>query len=104
MTYAFHISREARERYDVQDELFTLTGNAVLPDFAAGRRLAQRMNEDPSRAKDPDRAVHAAQLNAMGLLDEILHAVAAQYRAQVNPNAIRAALAFAAERVGPDRL
>jgi glycosidase len=100
MTFAFHISREARERYDVESDLFTLTGNAVLPDFGAGRRLAQRMNARDGRGLDPARAVHAGELNAMGLLDEILHAVVAEYRTQVNPLAMRAALGFVEDRVG----
>ncbi len=104
MTFAFHISREARERYDVENELFTLTGNAVLLDFAAGRRLAQRMNERDTLGEDSTRTVHAGQLNAMGLLDEILHAVVARYREDVNPAAMAAAAAFVASRVGADAL
>ena len=49
MTFAFHLSREVRARYGVEDELFTLTGTVILADFAAGRRLAQRMNERDGR-------------------------------------------------------
>src|SRR5215210_7234396 len=101
MTFAFHISRAARERYDVEDELFTLTGNVVLPDFAASRRLAQRMNERIDAAREPERVVHAGQLNAMGLLDEVLHAVVAEYRERINPAAMSSALTALAERVGP---
>ena len=104
MTFAFHISRDARERYDVEHELFTLTGNAILPDFAAGRRLAQRMNAVDGRGSDPARVVHAGQLNAMGLLDEILHAAVAMYRREVDPEAVPKAYAAVAGRVGEDRL
>ena len=87
MTFAFHVSREARERYGIEDELFTLTGNAVVVDQAAGRRLALRINQARARRRDVDggghgdahATVNAAQLTAMGLLDEILHRVAALY-------------------------
>jgi glycosidase len=104
MTFAFHISRDARDRYDVEDELFTITGNAILPNFAAGRRLAQAINDTIDTAREPDRVVRPGELNAMGLLDEILHAAVDLYRRQVNRAAMSGALTSIGDRVGPDRV
>ncbi len=104
MSFAFHVSRKARDRYGIDDELVTLTGNVVLPDAASNRRLAQRMNQAPERAGSPDRTVNAGQLMAMGLVDEILHRVVAMYREQVRPTVMRDAIEALTRRLGPEQL
>src|SRR5947209_6488334 len=43
--FEFHVTRAARERYELDDTWFGLSGNAILADFAATRRLAHRMNQ-----------------------------------------------------------
>jgi glycosidase len=88
----FHLSRQARDRYQFDDTLFALTGNVVLANLHAARLFAQRMNERRDLVHYPERAVRAGQINAMGLIDEILHGAAALYRQQVNPAAMRQAL------------
>ena len=49
-------------------------------------------------------SVQAGDLNAMGLVDEILHVVVAMYRETRDPQAMLGALAAARERVGEERL
>ena len=89
----FHVSRQARDRYQFDDSLFSLTGNVVFANLHAARVFAQRMNERRDLARFPETAVRAGQINAMGLIDEILHGAVALYRQQVNPAAMRQALA-----------
>lgn len=88
----FHVSRKARDRYRFDDSLFSLTGNVVFANLHAARLFAQRMNEQRDLARYPEAAVRAGQINAMGLIDEILHGAVALYRQQVNPAAMRQAL------------
>jgi glycosidase len=88
----FHVSRQARDRYQFDDSLFSLTGNVVLANLYAARLFAQRMNERRDLVRFPERAVRAGQINAMGLIDEVLHGAVALYRKQVNPAAMRQAL------------
>ena len=102
MVMEFHVSRAARDRYRFDESLFFLTGNVILPNFAATRRFAQRMNESRDLARAPEQAVLAGQLNAMGLIDEILHHVVALYREQVDPAVIGRALAALDRRLGAD--
>src|SRR3954452_11997076 len=83
-TFEFHVARAARERYSFDETLFGLTGNVVFADFGAARRFAQQMNEQRDLATDPGAAVRAGDLNAMGLVDEVLHYVAGLYRQQRN--------------------
>src|SRR5947209_4445385 len=44
-TFEFHVSRRARDRYQLDDALFTLSGNVVFANFRAARVFAQKMNE-----------------------------------------------------------
>ena len=88
----FHISRSARERYAVEDSLFNYTGNVIFGDLAASRRLARRMNEVRGADQPPATVVHAAALFAMGLIDELSHAMIARFRESVDPEVFRAAI------------
>ena len=100
--YEFHVSRAARDRYGFDERLFGLSGNVVFADFAASRRFAARMNQERDLAADPGSAVRAGDLNAMGLIDEILHHVVELYREQVQPDVVGGALdALAKQLDGP---
>lgn len=100
----FHISRQARERYEVDDALFSLNGNVLIANFQAARSLALKINRKREIATHPERAVQAGEINAMGLVDEILHVVAALYRQQGNPNVMQQALEWLAEQLGQEEL
>ena len=84
-TYEFHISRKARKRYQFDEQLFALDGNVILADFAAARRFAERMTRVLGQP------VPASDVNAMGLIDEILHLLIRQYERQ-NPGVMHQAL------------
>jgi hypothetical protein len=100
----FHISRQARDRYRFDEALFSLSGNVIFANFHAVRTFAQRMNERRDLLRFPERAVRAGQINAMGLIDELLHWVAALYRQQRNPQALAQALEWLDERLGRDAI
>jgi len=100
----FHISRKARERYQFAESLFSYNGNVVLASLAACREFAYRMNKVREADKNPDQAVHAAQLYAMGLIDEASHVLMARYREQFDPEVMTAALDWFGGRVGTDEL
>ena len=96
----FHIARTARVRYRFDESLFALTGNYILVDAYAARVMAQKMNAERDLARFPERTVRAGELNAMGLLDEISHYIVAQYREQINSQAMAEALDWIVERLG----
>ena len=100
----FHISRQARERYQFAESLFSYTGNVVFGDLAACRAFAHKMNQVREVDKHPERAVHAGSLFAMGLIDEASHVLMAQYRKQFDPEVMTAALDWFSARVGADQL
>lgn len=100
----FHIARPARERYQFPDTLFSYNGNVVFANMAACRALAHRMNQVREADKNPDLAVHAGALFAMGLIDEVSHVLLARYREQYDAQVMAEALNFFGAQVGPEQL
>jgi glycosidase len=88
----FHISRSARDRYQFDKGLFSTNGNVIFANFHATRSFAQKMNQQRDLTLHPEQAIRAGQINAMGLIDEILHYIIAKYREQFNPQVMEAAL------------
>jgi glycosidase len=102
MPIEFHVSRTARDHYQFDDHLFTLTGNVIFANFHAARMFAQQMNQKRDVVNFPEQAVLASQLNAMGLIHELTHFLFKRYREQRNPNLLSDLLAALYEQVGQE--
>src|SRR5437764_1326189 len=102
LKFEFHVSRAARQRYGFEEELFSWTGNVLFANVGASRRFAEKMNRQRDVEGDPERTIHAGALNAMALIDELLHALIAQYRRQRDPKVMIDALAWFEDQVGRD--
>jgi hypothetical protein len=102
----FHISRSIREKLGVDDLLFRYTGNVVFANVAASRRLALRMNalRESEGATGLAAVVNAGALFAMGLIDELSHAMVARYREDVDPAALSEAMRWFSSKVAPAKL
>ena len=98
--YEFHVSRLAREKFGFDQTLFATDGNVVFADFLAARIFTQKINQHRDLANYPERAVRAGEINAIGLIDEILHMVIALYRKQVDSLVIKEALEDLTETLG----
>jgi glycosidase len=96
----FHISRKARDRYQFDQTLFSIDGNVILANFRAALAFVQKMNATRDLARFPEQTIKAGQINAMGLIDEILHFIVARYRDEKNPDVMAQALAWLEEKVG----
>src|SRR5262249_36556796 len=100
MALEFHVARAARDRYQFDESLFSLSGNVLFANYHAARGFAQKMNDKRDLLHFPEQAVKASQINTMGLIDEILHFVAGIYREQVNPQVMQQALARLEAQLG----
>ncbi|HSF82043.1 MAG TPA: alpha-amylase family glycosyl hydrolase [Anaerolineales bacterium] len=100
----FHISRQARDFFGFDQSLFAFNGNVIFADFHAARSFADKINQKRDLVNFPEQAVRAGQINALGLVDEILHVVIAQYRQQLNPYFGEQALNWLYEKLGRDRV
>jgi hypothetical protein len=100
--YEFHVSRQARDRYQFDLSPFQFNGNVIFTDFHAARLFAQKMNDQRDLVNFPEQAVRASEINAMGLIDEMLHLTVEQYRQQHNPDLMADALRWLESEIGPD--
>ncbi len=103
-TFEFHILKSARKLYDIDDALFSLTGNVVFINFHAVRILAYKMNSRRDLGGSPHLAVRTGALNAMGLIDEIYHYIVQLYERTVNPGVFQRALDYLEQTIGNDGL
>ncbi len=82
----FHLARVIRDQVRLDDSLFALEGNLIIINQEAARQMVKKFAEISGENWS------AAQLAAMGLIDEILHYVVGRYLEQVKPTAVAAAL------------
>lgn len=98
IAYEFHIAKEVRKKYEIDETLFTINGNVVLANFAEVRKFVQRLN-----AKREDvQKVTPGYVNAMGLLDEIYHFILREYEISENPGVIKKGLAYLNKNLGEE--
>lgn len=99
----FHISRSLRERLDLDDLLFSFTGNIVFANVTASRKLAERLNAINDANGLPEKTVSGSELFAMGLIDELSHALIAQFRKKTDPRVLTDGLLFLASQIGTEQ-
>ena len=83
----FHVQKAARDEVGFDDSFFTQGGDVVFPTLSRSQVFTELLNRKRGPAGGPQ--IQAAQVNAMGLLHEVFHAVIAAYKAQVAPHALR---------------
>jgi len=100
----FHISRGIRERLKIDGLLFSYTGNVIFANVAASRTMANELNEARGAGADPAKVVNAGALFAMGMIDELNHALVARYRREIDPAALSEAIRWFAGKIGPENV
>ncbi|MBN8707093.1 MAG: alpha-amylase [Bacteroidetes bacterium] len=97
-TYYFHVRKESRKKFEIEEELFSVRGDVVFLNFQQSRRLAEAIN-----TKRPGATfVNPSELNAMGLIHEILHFVMDTYRKDLAPGSFKGLLEFLDGKHGED--
>jgi glycosidase len=102
--FEFHISRQSRDHYQFTELIFGQAGNVIFADFHAARLFATKMNQKRDVINFPENVVRAGQINAMGLIDEILHMVVQLYRQQINPQVMQEALDWIIGMLGKEEV
>ncbi|NOQ98248.1 MAG: alpha-amylase, partial [Calditrichae bacterium] len=102
--FEFHISREMRDFYQLDESLFAQNGDVVFANFFAVRSLAARINKKQDLTLFPERAIKAGQLNAMGLIDEILHYVVHLFKVEKDNSVFKQAVEYLNKHIGKEDL
>lgn len=100
----FHISRQARKKYQFEDSLFSFNGNVIFANFHATRKFTQLINDQRDLKNHPELAIKAGQINALGLIDEIFHHIISLYRSQNLPSLYPDLSSFLIDRMGKRKL
>ncbi|MDY6845608.1 MAG: alpha-amylase family glycosyl hydrolase [Chloroflexota bacterium] len=102
--YEFHVSRLAREKYNFDLSMFGFDGNVIFANLFAARKFTQKINQHRDLVNFPEKAVSAGDINAIGLIDEIMHLVVSLYRKTVDENIMAEALEDLEEQFGEEEL
>ncbi len=98
--YEFHVLREARDYYGFDETFFAQTGNVIFSDMFHIRLFAQQINSKRDLVSSPDKTIKAGALNAMGLIDEILHYMAGLFKRQKNSTLFKDAEQWIIKKIG----
>lgn len=85
-TYHFHVTKWARELYEIDDYLFKLEGNLVLTNLFQARIFLKQLHDKKHIVSYDEEKVTAGNLFALGLISEVLHVVVAKFKQDINPN------------------
>ena len=88
LKFEFHIAKHIREKYQLEDEYFSITGNVVFANFAAVRKFVNKINT----FRDENTKLRVGEVNAAGLIDEIYHYILREYETKQNPGVFNKAL------------
>ena len=75
----FHVTKASRDKYQFDEVLFSKNGNVVFANFHSLREFAHRINQKRSDPDDPETYASPADINALGLIDEIFHQIMDEY-------------------------
>ena len=98
--FEFHIERQVRRKYDIDDALFSQQGSIIFSDFHAVRQFVYKLN----RKRDPRLHVYPGEVNAAGLIEEIYHYILGTYEKQVNPQVFDKARKYLKKTIGEEQL
>jgi glycosidase len=90
--FEFHISKECRDKYKIENSFYSARGNVIVADFRQARYLSQLINETRVKEGKRDQMVTAGHLNGLGLLHEIIHFLIRYYEETENPGVMKKVL------------
>ena len=100
----FHATKAARDKYNFDDVLFSKNGNLIFADFQASREFAHKINQLRTDIDDPETFASPADINAMGLIDEISHHIVEEYYKAHGQNIQSDLARFLIDRIGREKV
>lgn len=94
--YEFHIERNLRSKYQIDEVFFSQQGSVIFTDFSAVRLFVHKLNA----RRHPRLHVYPGEVNAAGLIEEIFHYVLRQYESHINPRVFSKASNYLEKNLG----
>ncbi|MBE2279333.1 MAG: hypothetical protein IAE91_02990, partial [Ignavibacteriaceae bacterium] len=99
----FHVSADSRKKYQFDENIFSQRGTLIVQNFASARKLADKINKTREETKTTAGYVTPGQVNALGLLHELIHMVLQGYEENDNPGVFDRSLKYLSEKLGEDK-
>ncbi len=104
ITYYFHVTKDSRIKYEIEENLFSLKGNLVISDFRTARLLSEKINSVRRDEGKFELQVTAGQINALGLLHEIFHLLIRNYEEKNKKGVFRDSIDYLKKNLTEDEL
>ena len=104
ITYYFHVTKDSRIKYSIEENLFSSKGNIVIADFNTARLLSEKINSVRRIEGKFELQVTAGQINALGLLHEIFHLLIRKYEENNNKNVFKNSIEFLQKNLSKEEL
>ncbi len=104
ITYYFHVTKDSRIKYELEENLFSLKGNLVISDFRTARLLSEKINSIRRDEGKFEVQVTAGQINALGLLHEIFHLLIRTYEENNKKGVFRDSIDYLKKNLAEDEL
>jgi glycosidase len=98
--FQFHIAAKLRKKYDVSEELFSISGNVVFANLGQVRKFVNNFN----KSKNDNEKLKVSEVNAAALIDEIFHYIIRRYEDELNPKVFSRAIDHLEEVIGEEEL
>ncbi len=100
----FHISKAVRDKCNFSESLYSSSGNVIIASVQNVRIFTEKLNKHFDSLGMSEKRVSAGQINAMGLIDEILHYVSMLYRRDALKSSFEGALSALDEKFGREKI
>ncbi len=104
ITYYFHVTKDSRIKYALEENLFALQGNLVISDFRSARLLSEKINTVRRDEGKFELQVTAGQINVLGLLHEIFHLLIRKYEETNNKSVFKNGIDYLKNKLTADEL
>ncbi len=104
VTFEVRMAGAARRKYDIDNSLLTISGDMVFADFQAARILTDKINANRNLLLHPEEALDASEVNAVSLINEIMHVAINAYCLDTNPDLFSKMQQFLADKVGTQEM
>ncbi len=104
MMFEFHVRKYSRSKYQLDQNLFSISGDLVIANFRLARTLADKINRIKKAEGKNDQQTSAGQINAFGLMHEIFHYLVRYYEEKENPGVFSRGIDYLRNSIDSDKL